>query len=129
MRDLFHLWLETERTLKHFREQKRMIINLLELFGEPDLLPAEHNWPFKSPRGESDPATTIAAASIHNEPFRTEFLEAALQRVLGNCRFSRDPAEAGRLAANFLKAKIQNGLVFSQENGETLPVWVGCSLG
>src|SRR5919198_5218988 len=98
LRDVFHLWLETERTLKPFREQKRMIINLLELFSEPALLPAEHDWPFKSPRGESNPATTIAAASIHNEPFRTEFLEATLQRVLGNCRFARDPTEACRLA-------------------------------
>jgi hypothetical protein len=106
LRDIFHLWLETERTLKRFREQKRMIINLLELFGEPALLPAEHDWPFKGLRGEPDPAATIAAASIQNKPFRTEFLQTALQGVLGNCRFSRDPAETGRLTTDSLEAKV-----------------------
>src|SRR5215475_11669638 len=103
-------------TLKRFREQQRLVINLLELFGEPCLLPAQHDRPFKSPRGESDPAATVTTAPIDNELFRAELLEATLQRVFGNCRFPGNPAQAGRLATNPLQAKIQNGLVFGQEN-------------
>jgi hypothetical protein len=104
-------------TLKSFREQKRMIINLLKLFGEPVLIPAEYDWPFKNLRGESDPATTITPAAIHNNLFLTELFEATLQRMLGNCRFPCDSAETSRLVTYSLKAKVQNGLVFSQENG------------
>jgi len=122
MRDISHLWFERKRTLKPFREQQRMIIDLLEPFGEPAFLSAEDDWSFKGLRGEPDPAATIAAASIHNEPFRSEFLETTLQGVLRNCRFSSDPAETGRLTTDSLEAEIQNRLVFSQEHGEGLPV-------
>jgi hypothetical protein len=55
-----------------------MIINLLELFGEPALIPAKHDWPCKNLRSESDPAATIAPATINNDLFLTKLFEATL---------------------------------------------------
>jgi len=43
VRAIVYRWVEMKGTLKSFREQQRMIINLLELFGEPAFLPAEYD--------------------------------------------------------------------------------------
>ena len=128
VRYVLDLWVETKGTLESFREQERMIIDLLELFSKSALIPAENNWPFENLRGESDPSAAIVAAAVNNDLFLTEFFESTLQRMLGNCRLPGNPAETSRLTINSVKAKIQNGLVFGQENRVVWSVAVGRSM-
>jgi hypothetical protein len=123
---VLYLRVKMHGTLKSFREQKSLIVNLLELFSESAFIASENDWPLKSLRGKSNPAATIAAAPIDNEPSLTELFETTLQGVFGDGSFPRNPAQAGSRSANFLQAKIQNGLVFGQENRLVWRISIGC---